>query len=37
MYLLSEHDGDIVLDADSGEELRKIEFAKGLAAVVPGL
>jgi hypothetical protein len=36
MYLLSENEGDIVLDADTGEELRKIEFAKGLAAVVPG-
>jgi methylamine dehydrogenase heavy chain len=37
MYLLTEEDGDIVLDADSGEELRKIEFAKGLAGLVPGL
>jgi methylamine dehydrogenase heavy chain len=36
MYLLTENDGDIVLDADTGEELRKIEFAKGLAGVVPG-
>jgi hypothetical protein len=37
MYLLTENDGDIVLDADTGEELRKIEFAKGLAGVVPGI
>ena len=25
------------LDADTGEQLRKIDFAKGLAAVVPGI
>ena len=37
MYLLTEEDGDIVLDADTGEELRKIDYAKGLAAVVPGI
>lgn len=37
MYLLTEDDGDIILDADTGEELRKIEFAKGLAALSPGL
>jgi methylamine dehydrogenase heavy chain len=37
MYLLSENDGHIVLDADTGEELRKIDFAHGEAALVPGL
>lgn len=37
IYLLTEEDGHIVLDADTGEELRKIEFAKGLAGLVPGL
>jgi methylamine dehydrogenase heavy chain len=36
MYLLTEDDGDIVLDADTGEELRKIEFAHGEAGLVPG-
>jgi methylamine dehydrogenase heavy chain len=37
IYLLTEDDGDIILDADTGEELRKIEFAKGLAALTSGL
>jgi methylamine dehydrogenase heavy chain len=37
MYLLSENDGHIVLDADTGEELRKIDFAHGEAALAPGL
>jgi hypothetical protein len=37
IYLLSENDGDIVLDADTGEELRKIDFARGEAALAPGL
>jgi methylamine dehydrogenase heavy chain len=36
MYLLSENEGYMVLDADTGEELRKIDFAKGLAGMVPG-
>jgi methylamine dehydrogenase heavy chain len=37
LYLLSENDGHIVLDADTGEELRKIDFAHGSAALAPGL
>jgi methylamine dehydrogenase heavy chain len=37
MYLLSENDGHIVLDADTGEELRRIDFAHGAAALAPGL
>jgi methylamine dehydrogenase heavy chain len=36
MYLLSQNEGYIVLDAETGEELRKIDFAKGLAGLVPG-
>ncbi len=37
LYLLSENDGHIVLDADTGEELRKIDFAHGQAGLAPGL
>jgi hypothetical protein len=37
LYLLSENDGHTVLDADTGEELRKIDFAHGQAALTPGL
>jgi methylamine dehydrogenase heavy chain len=34
LYLLNPDGGDTVLDADTGEELRKIDFADGEAAVV---
>jgi len=34
LYLLNPEGGDTVVDADTGEELRKIEFADGEAAVV---
>ena len=37
IILMTRADGDTILDADTGEELRKIEFARGAAAVVPGL
>ena len=37
LILLTQRSGQIVLDADTGEELRKIEFGVGIAAVVPGL
>ena len=37
LILMTEGEGDVILDADTGEELRKIEFAKGIATVVPGL
>lgn len=37
LILMTEEDGDFLLDADNGEELRKIDFAKGAATVVPGL
>jgi hypothetical protein len=36
IILMTQSDGDTILDADTGEELRKIEFAKGEATVVPG-
>jgi methylamine dehydrogenase heavy chain len=36
LILMTQSDGDTILDADTGEELRKIEFAKGEATVVPG-
>jgi methylamine dehydrogenase heavy chain len=34
LYLLNRDGGDTVVDADTGEELRKIDFADGEAAVV---
>jgi methylamine dehydrogenase heavy chain len=34
LYLLNPEGGDTVVDADTGEELRKIDFADGEAAVV---
>jgi methylamine dehydrogenase heavy chain len=37
IILMTRADGDTILDADTGEELRKIDFARGAAAVVPGL
>jgi methylamine dehydrogenase heavy chain len=37
LVLMTQGDGDTILDADTGEELRKIDFARGAASVVPGL
>ncbi len=36
LYLLNPAGGDLVLDADSGEQLRKVEFASGARVMVPG-
>jgi methylamine dehydrogenase heavy chain len=36
LYLLNSAGGDTVVDADTGEEIRKIDFASGEAALVPG-
>jgi methylamine dehydrogenase heavy chain len=36
LYLLNPAGNDLVLDATSGEELRKIEFAAGSSVIVPG-
>jgi methylamine dehydrogenase heavy chain len=36
LYLLNPDGGDTVVDADSGEVIRKIDFAGGEAALVPG-
>jgi methylamine dehydrogenase heavy chain len=36
LYLLNPNGGDLVLDADTGEELRKVEFAGGARVMVPG-
>ena len=36
LYLLNPDGNDIVLDASTGEQLRKIEFAAGNSVVVPG-
>jgi methylamine dehydrogenase heavy chain len=36
LYLLNPHGNDVVLDANTGEQLRKIEFAAGESVVVPG-
>lgn len=37
LILMTERSGQILLDADSGDEIRKIEFGIGIAAIVPGL
>ncbi len=36
LYLLNSDGNDVVLDAATGEQLRKIEFAAGNSVVVPG-
>lgn len=36
LYLLNSDGNDVVLDATTGEQLRKIEFAAGNSVVVPG-
>jgi methylamine dehydrogenase heavy chain len=36
LYLLNEEGNDVVLDASTGEQLRKIEFAGGNTVSVPG-
>jgi len=36
LYLLNSDGNDVVLDANTGEQLRKIEFAAGNSVVVPG-
>jgi methylamine dehydrogenase heavy chain len=36
LYLLNPDGNDVVLDANTGEQLRKIEFAGGNSVVVPG-
>jgi hypothetical protein len=36
LYLLNSDGNDVVLDASTGEQLRKIEFAAGNSVVVPG-
>jgi hypothetical protein len=36
LYLLNSDGNDVVLDAASGEQLRKIEFAAGDSVSVPG-
>jgi methylamine dehydrogenase heavy chain len=36
LYLLNPDGNDVVLDASTGKELRKIEFAAGNAVLVPG-
>ena len=36
LYLLNEEGNDVVLDALTGEQLRKIEFAGGNTVSVPG-
>ncbi|MEP6547284.1 MAG: amine dehydrogenase large subunit [Gammaproteobacteria bacterium] len=36
LYLLNDDGNDVVLDATSGEQLRKIEFAGGNSVAVPG-
>jgi hypothetical protein len=36
LYLLNEEGNDVVLDALTGEQLRKIEFAGGNWVSVPG-
>jgi methylamine dehydrogenase heavy chain len=36
LYLLNDDGNDVVLDATSGEQLRKIEFAGGNSVSVPG-
>jgi methylamine dehydrogenase heavy chain len=36
LYLLNSSGGDLVLDANTGEQLRKIEFASGGRVMVPG-
>jgi methylamine dehydrogenase heavy chain len=37
IILMTERNGHAILDADTGEELRKIEFGQGGATLVPGL
>jgi methylamine dehydrogenase heavy chain len=37
LIIMTEHSGHVLWNADTGEELRKIEFGQGGAAVVPGL
>jgi methylamine dehydrogenase heavy chain len=36
LFLMNSSGGDTVMDADTGEVLRKIDFAEGSAALVPG-
>jgi methylamine dehydrogenase heavy chain len=36
LYLLNPSGGDLVLDANTGEQLRKVEFAGGNRVMVPG-
>jgi methylamine dehydrogenase heavy chain len=36
LYLLNPDGNDVVLDASTGQQLRKIEFAAGIAVSVPG-